>query len=70
MVPQCRQGRTPKNTFAKEVEFICMDSSAKSKRLEDQSSQGDDISQDLHELRAKSAADKHSQKLYLPTTCQ
>jgi len=70
MVPQCKQGRTPKNTFAKEVEFICMDASPKSQRLEDQSGQGDNISQDLQELRAKSAGDKHSQKLYLPTTCQ
>jgi hypothetical protein len=70
-VPECRQGQKPKNTFAKQVEFVCMDASeSRSKDLEQRAEQGQNLQQQLQQEQQRSSTANHSQKLYLPSACQ
>lgn len=69
-VPECRSGQKPKNTYAKQVDFVCMDSNSRSKDLEERAQQGHNIHEDLEQEQRRSSTSTHSQKLFLPSACQ
>jgi len=69
-VPECRSGQKPTNTFAKQVEFVCMDAGSRSKDLAEQAEQGKNIQEELQQEQRRGSSQQHSQKLYLPAACQ
>jgi hypothetical protein len=68
-VPECRSGQKPKQTFSKQVEFVCMDAS-NARSLEQRAEQGQNLQDQLQQEQQRSSTQNHSQKLYLPSACQ